>query len=360
MNTENEIITAAFTRRGINLALRLGYRVFVPERLACEGTEAITESLNAWAGRYFHSVRALIFVGACGIAVRAIAPHVESKLSDPAVIVIDESGRFVIPVLSGHIGGANELARMIADKIHAQAVITTATDVNNIIAVDEWAVRNECVIENPENIKYISGSMLEGHNAGVTVAHDSTAPSEGHNANVAVTYDSTVPSEGHNVGVAITCDNIPVPFPVTLWLRPKMLVLGAGCHKGVNADEFERSAVDFLDGAGVSILSLRAIASIDIKANEPALISFAEKHNIPFVTFSADELNALPGKFSGSAIVKSITGTDNICERACMLSAGEGAVLLRSKCVYDNMTFALSRCCTQGGKYSRGRIRDDK
>ncbi|MBQ3694790.1 MAG: cobalt-precorrin 5A hydrolase [Synergistaceae bacterium] len=309
MSTENEIITAAFTRRGINLALRLGYRVFVPERLACEGTQAITESLSAWTGRYFHEVRALIFVGALGIAVRSIAPHVESKLSDPAVIVIDESGRFVIPVLSGHIGGANELARVIADKIHAQAVITTATDVNNIIAVDEWSVKNECVIENPENIKYISGSMLEGH----------------------------------NVGVAVTCDNIPVPFPVTLWLRPKVLVLGAGCHKGVSESEFERSVRDFLDGAGVSILSLRAIASIDIKAHEPALISFAEKHNIPFVTFSADELNALPGKFSGSAIVKSITGTDNICERACMLAAGECAVLLRSKCVYDNMTFALAR-----------------
>lgn len=310
MSTENKIITAAFTRRGINLALRLGYRVFVPERLLCEGTEAITESLSVWAGRYFHSVKALIFVGACGIAVRAIAPHVESKLSDPAVIVIDESGRFVIPVLSGHIGGANELSGMIADKIHAQAIITTATDLNNIIAVDEWAVKNECVIENPENIKYISGSMLEGH----------------------------------NIGVAVTHEDIPAPFPVTLWLRPKVLVLGAGCHKGVSESEFERSAIDFLDGAGVSILSLKVIASIDIKANEPALISFARKHNIPFVTFSADELNALPGKFSGSDIVRRITGTDNICERACMLAAGEGAVLLRSKCVYDNMTFALARC----------------
>ena len=309
MNTENEIITAAFTRRGINLAMRLGYKVFAPERLACEGTEAITESLSAWTGRYFNHVRALIFVGALGIAVRSIAPHVKSKLHDPAVIVIDEAGRFVVPVLSGHIGGANELARMIADKIHAQAVITTATDLNNIPAIDEWAVKNECMIENPENIKYISGSMLEGH----------------------------------SVGVAVTCENIPVPFPVTLWLRPKILVLGAGCHKGVSESEFERSARDFLDGAGVNVLSLRAIASIDIKAHELALISFAEKHNIPFVTFSADELNALPGKFSGSEIVKSISGTDNICERACMLAAGEDAVLLRSKCVYDNMTFALAR-----------------
>lgn len=149
--------------------------------------------------------------------------------------------------------------------------------------------------------------------------------------------------EGHSVGVAVSDSIHDAPFPVTLWLRPRVLVLGAGCHKGVSADEFERSAIDFLDGAGVSILSLKALASIDIKAGEPALIEFAEKHNIPFVTFTADELNSLEGRFSCSHTVKKITGTDCVCERACMFAAGEGAVLLRSKCVYDNMTFALSR-----------------
>ena len=274
MSTGNEIISTAFTRKGIDLALRLGFRVFVPERLSCEGTEAITEPLSVWAGKFFHEVKAMIFIGACGIAVRAIAPHVTSKLTDPAVIVIDESGRFIVPVLSGHIGGANELARKIAAMLHAQAVITTATDVNNLAAIDEWAVRNDCVIENPENIKHISSSLLEGN----------------------------------SVGVAVTSENIPVPFPVTLWLRPRVLVLGAGCHKGVSESEFECSAIDFLNGAGVSILSLKALASIDLKADEPALISFAKKHNIPFVTFSADELNALPGKFSGSEVVRSIQG----------------------------------------------------
>ncbi len=328
MNTE--IITAAFTNKGIDLALRLGYRVFVPERLYREGTEAITEPLSVWAGRYFHSVIAFVFIGACGIAVRSVAPHLKSKLTDPAVIVIDEAGKFVVPVLSGHIGGANELARMIADTIHAQAVITTATDVNNIPAVDEWAVKNDCVIENPENIKRVSGSMLEGH----------------------------------SVGVAVTSENVPAPFPVTLWLRPRELVLGVGCHNGIHADEFEHSAIDFLAGAGVSVLSLKALASIDRRANEPALISFAEKHNIPFITFSADELNALTGKFSGSDIVRRSVGTDCVCERSCMLAAGERAVLLRSKCVYGNMTFALSRCGRNkmyaGGKCIHGGIRYDK
>ncbi len=309
-------VIAAFTNRGIALALRLseflGGRVFVPKRFSREGVSVIGGSLTEWAGRYFHEAGALIFVGACGIAVRAVAPHVESKLSDPAVIVIDEAGKFVVPVLSGHVGGANDLARRIAGFLEAHAVITTATDVNNLPAVDEWAVRNDCAVENPEAVKTLSGALLEGE----------------------------------RVGVAVTCDEAVSPFPVTLWLRPRVLVLGAGCNRGVDPEEFESCAVDFLKGAGVSVLSLKALASIDLKKDEPAMKIFAQRHGIAFRTFGAGELQAVRGHFTSSERVRKFTGTDNVCERACVLAAGEGAVLLRNKCVYERITFALSR----GGK----------
>ena len=302
---------AAFTERGITLASRLaeflGGRVNVPARFAREGVSVIDGTLCDWAGRNWEG--ALVFVGACGIAVRAIAPHVTSKLHDPAVIVVDEAGKFVIPVLSGHIGGANELARRIAGFLDAQAVITTATDINSLPAVDEWAVKNDCAIQNPEAVKHISGALLDGH----------------------------------SVGVAVTCEDIPAPFPVTLWLRPRVLVLGAGCNRGTNPAEFEESALDFLKGAGVSVLSLRALASIDLKKDEPAMKAFAEKHGVPFLTFGADELQALQGKFTASETVRHFTGTDNVCERSAVLAAGEGAVLVRNKCVYNGVTFALAR-----------------
>ncbi|MBQ7544455.1 MAG: cobalt-precorrin 5A hydrolase [Synergistaceae bacterium] len=309
MNTE----IAAFTERGITLALRLaeflGGRVNVPERFAREGVRVIDGTLSEWAGSIFYNTSALIFVGACGIAVRAIAPHVRDKLSDPAVVVVDEAGKFVIPVLSGHVGGANELARKVAGFLDAQAVITTATDINNLPAVDEWAVKNDYVIENPEAVKKVSGALLDGQ----------------------------------SVGVAVTCDDVPAPFPVTLWLRPKVLVLGAGCNKGTDVLEFERCAEEFLRGAGVSVLSLKALASIDLKKDEPAMIAFAERHGVPFLTFGAEELQALEGSFTVSERVRHFTGTDNVCERAAVLAAGEGAALLRSKCVYGGITFALSR-----------------
>ncbi len=304
---------AAFTSKGIELASLLAEYldagVFVPERFSRDGLGVISPSLSEWTGRIFHEVSALIFISACGIAVRAAAPYVESKLSDPAVIVIDESGKFVIPILSGHIGGANDLARKIAALLHAQAVITTATDINNLPAVDEWAVKHNCAVENPRAVKHISGALLDGA----------------------------------NVGVAVTCEEIPAPFPVTLWLRPRVLVLGTGCNRNTDPAKFEECAVDFLRSAGASVLSVKAVASIDIKKDEPALVSFAERHNIPFMTFTASELQAVQGRFTSSERVREFTGTDNVCERAAVLAAGDGAVLLRNKCVYDGMTFALAR-----------------
>ncbi len=309
----SEIVIAAFTNKAINLALRLAKflnaRVFVPKRLARDDVDVIDEALSEWTGKYFHEAKALIFISACGIAVRAIASHVESKLSDPAVIVIDEAGKFVIPILSGHVGGANELARKISGFLHSQPVITTATDVNNLVAVDEWAVNHDCAIENPELIKHVSGKILEGH----------------------------------EVGVAVTEQMQATPFPVTLILRPRNLILGTGCNKNTDPEEFEHAAKSFLDGAGVSVLSLKALASIDLKAQEKALVLFARNHNIPFLTFSASELQSLPGNFTSSQKVLSITGTDNVCERSCMLAAGKKAVLLRSKCIVSGITFALAR-----------------
>lgn len=303
----------AFTERGVNIALRIaefiGGEVYVPSRLRREGVKVIGSSLTEWAGKIFLEAGAMVFIGACGIAVRAVAPHVRDKIHDPAVVVVDEAGRYVIPILSGHVGGANELARKIAGFLHAVPIITTATDVNGLPAVDEWAVRNDCAIENPGAVRNVSSRVLEG-----------------------------LP-----VGVAVTWENIPAPFPVTLMLRPRVLVLGAGCNRNTDPAEFERSATDFLTGAGVSVLSLKALATIDIKKDESAMKIFADTHNISLLTFTAGELQAVDGNFTASETVMRFTGTDNVCERACVLAAGEGGVLLRNKCVYNGMTFALAR-----------------
>ena len=154
---------AAFTERGLRLA----------EKLAASLPGSVTRcghggpALAQWTAAEFVRSDALVFVGAVGIAVRAIAPHCQSKASDPAVVVLDECGRFAVPILSGHLGGANDLARQLSALCGAVPVITTATDANGIFAVDEWAKHQNCQVLEPARIKAVSGKLLAGQTASV-------------------------------------------------------------------------------------------------------------------------------------------------------------------------------------------------
>lgn len=259
-----------------------------------------------WTKNHFYEADALLYIGAAGIAVRAIAPFVKDKTSDPAVLVMDEAGRHVISLLSGHIGGANALAEKIALLTGAEPVITTATDVRGIPAIDSWAVSQDMAIENPSAVKAVSASLLAGR----------------------------------SVGVAITERTIRPPFDVTLYLRPRTLVLGAGCKKGVDAETFEKNALAFLRENGVSLLSVRALASIDVKKDEEAFLHFSQKYRLPFLTYDADELKNAAGVFAHSDFVEKTVGVGNVCERAAVL-ASAGALLV-GKTVYEGMTFALA------------------
>ena len=284
----------AFTDKGQSWAKTLGIQV--------ERGIPVME----WTKAHFYEADALLFIGAAGIAVRAIAPLVKDKTTDPAVVVMDEAGKHVIPLLSGHIGGANAIAERIAALTGAEAVVTTATDVRGVPAIDSWAVNNDAAIENPAAIKAVSAQALDGK----------------------------------SVGVAITDRDIKPPFDVTLFLRPRTLALGAGCKKGADAYEFEDNALEFLRENGVSLLSVKALASIDVKKEEAAFTRFCDKYNLPLVTFDASALRAVPGTFSHSDFVEKTVGVGNVCERAAVKASG--GVLLAGKTVFAGMTFALA------------------
>lgn len=147
----------AFTAKGEALAHRLAEAL--PGSVSRCGGDV---TLKGWTAEHFAQDEALIFVGAVGIAVRAIAPHCRSKAADPAVVVVDEGGNFAVPLLSGHLGGANALARALAKACGAVPVITTATDVNGLFAVDLWAKAQNCAVLEPERIKHVSGALLAG------------------------------------------------------------------------------------------------------------------------------------------------------------------------------------------------------
>ncbi len=257
---------------------------------------------------------AVIFIGAAGIAVRAIAPFITDKASDPAVIVIDEMKRHVIPILSGHIGGANKLAERIAELIHSEAVITTATDLNDVFAVDSRAVEAGYCIENPELIKDFSAAVLRNEEVGVSVSP----------------YLTDI-------------------FPKNLKLIPKCLVLGTGCKRGTDHREFEAFILDFLKENNIALSALSDLATIDLKKDEEAVNRFADRYNLNKSFYSASELASLPEEFdfSVSEFVEHETGVSNVCERSSVKRAmeicGKGRVrLLHRKHASRGMTAALA------------------
>lgn len=312
----------AFTEQGEQLAGRLA--------AALGGTAqrcGASCSLSEWTAVHFSQSDGLVYVSAAGIAVRAIAPHLQSKTTDPAVVVVDACARYAIPILSGHLGGANDLARAIGRVCGALPVLTTATDVNGVFAVDEWAKRQNCRILNPERIKTVSAKLL----AGSTVAVHSLWPIAGQ------------PPQGVRQAEENSADVLLDIHPGTgekLHLVPRIAVLGVGCKKNVSSQALEAALAAFLTGAGVCEQAISAVASIDLKKEEPGLLAFCAAHGWPLKTYPAEQLRAVEGQFTPSAFVQGVTGVDNVCERSAVLASG--GTLCRGKSAGNGITMALA------------------
>jgi len=300
----------------------------------CTGIAPPKGGLAEWTADAFIKQDALVFVGACGIAVRAVAPHVRDKTVDPAVVVVDEKGRFAIPLLSGHLGGANELARVIAGLIGAEPVITTATDLNNRFAVDLWAKENGLAIRDRDLAKEISAALLRGEVVGV--CSDEPIAGELPEGLRYFQAGGDVPRLGFRVSVYET----EGPFQKTLHLVPRTVTVGIGCRKGVPLSAVEELLERVLRENRISERSIEKICTVDIKKEEAALKLLAAKFNVPLEVFPAGELDRLPGEFAASEFVSRITGVDNICERAAVL--GSGGRLIAGKQAQNGVTVALA------------------
>lgn len=303
-------------------------------------TIVVHESISAWAGEQMAAHHALLFVGACGIAVRAIAPWITDKLHDSPVLVMDEQGQYVIPLLSGHVGGANELAVRLAAELGAIPVITTATDLHGSFAVDLFAKKNDLWICNREGIARVSAKVLAGEEITMSVQTGHLAADEAIPAGIRL---CAYPPE-EKVDVLIT-DGTEEEFrkkAAELLLQPKKYILGVGCKKGTDSTKLEEFLRKILEEQGIAIEQIAALASIDVKKEERCLLDFSEKYRIPFRTYSAQELQAVPGTFQGSDFVKSQVGVDNVCERAAMREAGAGGQICLGKQAQHGMTVAVA------------------
>ena len=274
-------------------------------------------------GDAFADNEALLFVGAAGIAVRAISPFVRDKLTDPPVLVIDENGNFVIPILSGHVGGANSLALEIAGILGAQPVITTATDVSGAFSVDLFAKENDLRIANREGIAKVSSSALEGKP--VTICIKDYPPEE--------PVDVLIADEEAAKGLK---------DPSKIVLCPRRYAIGMGCRRGKSSEELRVFAEEVLRDSGIDINDAGCIATIDVKKDEEGLKHLSQVWRMPLITFDAGLLAKAEGSFSHSETVLEKVGVDNVCERAAVLAAGTGSHLRVKKTARDGMTIAVA------------------
>lgn len=322
MKQQNMVSIISFTRNGNSLARKIrqimetcpqdgqvshGFQVQVQE------SRKLTISLKEWCQNAFVQSGTLIFVGAAGIAVRLIADFVKDKYQDPAVLVVDELGHFVIPILSGHVGGGNAVTHFLAEKLGAVPVITTATDLYGKFAVDVFAAKNRLFISDRGLAKEISAAILEGETIGFSCEKQ---------------VSSSLPQELVLVNEVSVKDDVKIRYRIhvgvhrwenngrTLFLHPRVLALGIGCKKGKTAEEIEAFAQQKLLEKHLARESLLGVASVDLKKQEKGLVDFCERWKLSLHTYAAEQLAEIPGTFTESAFVSNTVGVGNVCERA--------------------------------------------
>lgn len=312
------------------------------EKINCCEKVMYYTSVSQLMQEIFHAYEAIVFVGACGIMVRAMSPFVESKKTDPAVVVIDEQGKYAIPILSGHIGGANALAEKLAEYSGCQAVITTATDIGGKFSPDSFAMANDLYFDDLSVAKQIAAAVLKGEKIGLY--SDFPCRNIPEEYIVKYTGEEMKKREKPLMGICIlaqqihgTADNSY--FKETLFCYPKTYVLGIGCRKHTEPDKLERFVMGTLAHNDIPIWKVKRITSIDLKKKEPALIELGQKYRIPFRSYVAEQLQKVTGEFERSEFVLQTTGVDNVCERSACV---EGGKIVVKKISMDGMTIAIA------------------
>ena len=302
-----KIAVIALTRGGRELAGR------IVAGLESSESCVVTCGVVATIERLWAHYDGLICIMAAGIVVRAIAPLFRDKKVDPCVLVLDEKGQFVISLLSGHLGGGNELARKVEVITGGTAVITTASDVTGHTALDLWAAENNLRVQNPQRLAGVSAKLVnEGEVSFFSTLECGRLPA-----------DFKVVDEQALADIILSCGAIdPVEHPDALVLCPCNLYLGMGCNRGAKAVDFELAVTELCAQYRLDRRAIAGIASIDLKADEAGLLQFARDNNLPLRFYTAEELNRVEGLATSPAVLAA-TGAKGVAEPAAMLAAGD-------------------------------------
>ncbi|MDW7684103.1 MAG: cobalt-precorrin 5A hydrolase [Bacillota bacterium] len=334
----------ALTPGGRELALRVaattGFAVYLPEKLQEAADSAnsflsLPDTLHA----AFAEREALVLIMACGIAVRLLAPLLRSKQTDPAVVVMDEAGRFAVSLVSGHWGGANQLAARLGELTGAVPVITTATDVHGLLAIDVFAGEIGARPEPFARVKDFNAAMLRKET--VAVFSDITHPeASGLCFYPLIRYKELAPDFAFRA-LLTNLAVYPGSSEEDLYLRPPNLYVGVGCRRGVAAERIITAIRTVLSRFNLAEGCLAGLASLEAKKDEPGLLLAAEKLNVPVCFYSREDILALQAPVQASAFVQEKMGVKAVCEPAAMLAAGSQRLLV-PKQKMDGITVAVA------------------
>lgn len=347
-----KIAIIAITRDGARLGakLREGFSdagLFVLQKYAGQagkGATTFSGELSALVRRLWPEHGGFVFIMATGIVVRVIAPLLEGKDVDPAVVVMDDAGRFAISLLSGHLGGANELACRCAFVTGSQEVITTATDGACLPSFDMLASDEGWVIDDLSRVKTLNSLLLDGEEIAV-VDPTGRVRLYFHGRGRLSFHDTFVDALQSGAKGCLFVTNRHLPPQVRsaglLVLRPRNLALGIGCNSGTDAAEIEEVVCSSLKRLFLSIKSVSCIASASAKGDEQGLLAFAGKHGIPLSFYESGELNGVAVPSPPSLHALEAIGATGVAEPAAILASGGGRLLLK-KVKNGNVTLAVA------------------
>ncbi|CEP68688.1 Cobalamin (vitamin B12) biosynthesis CbiG, core [Moorella glycerini] len=355
------IAIVTLTRPGLQTALQLahslseGTTIFIPADLAPSVRPEIWDQLivvsysgplSLFLGQIFNEYRGLILVMAAGIAVRALSPHLVSKNADPAVVVVDVGGKYAISLLSGHLGGANELARRVASLLGGQAVITTASEVQGLPPLDLVARELNMSVWPAASFTKVMAALVNGETVDLLVEKSLLKSLEEALPSLRPRLLTGCPAGGEGrAGIMVTWRRLPLPGPRWVYWRPQVISAGIGCRRGVPAGTILYALGLALREAGLSRRSLAALASVDFKGEEPGLQRAAGRLGVKLLTFTPWQLAACMERkphLHRSERVNRYIGIPGVCEPAAILAAGEGE-LIWPKMSYRGVTVALAR-----------------
>ncbi len=337
-----ELAIWAITPNGIRLGSDLcdhfkKATLFIPDKeRVLSGVDASTQRVSFLKLKdeltdQFNRFNAHIFIFSTGISVRLLAPLLETKVTDPAVVVVDEKGLNAISLISGHLGGANELAREIGEIIGASPVITTATDINNLPSIDMIAKGAGLYIENPGAIKHVNMSFLKGEKISVYDPMKKLLPA---------IPDSLLEIEQDNYDVVCTWKKMRVPRE-TLILRPRVLSIGVGCNRNTPAKDIHAFLIETFKTNKLSLNAISTIGTTTVKADEEGILALGVTINRPIKFYERDQLNSVESIENPSEMAEKYLGVKSVCEAAAILGAQRGNLIVPKQKTKD-VTLAVA------------------